>query len=203
MYAKTAESLVGDLLPAGKHTQGDLDGKELTANAKAIYVLRTLRAFWASDKNEISIDHVPWVMGQRTNLPALGIAACAKRLWSYILSGKDHKGDQVITPHDAYVKELQIAVAAGKHPNFLKEYDYLLIDEAQDLSDCQAALFLKGVKQSAIIVVGDEHQKLYAFRGATGQPFDDRMFPPSKTFYFTKSFRFGNEVARFASTILG
>ena len=202
IYPKTAVKLIGSMLPSGKHTSGENAGKKMTDNAVAIYVCRTLKSFFSSNADEVSIEHVPWVLGQQTDLPSVGVLACAKELWAYILQGRDNEGEPVTTPHDAYVKELQLEVSKGNFPDFLAEYDYLLLDEAQDLSDCQCALFLRGAKQSAIIVVGDEHQKLYAFRGATGQPFDNRVFPPSKTFYFTKSFRFGNEVAKVASTIL-
>lgn len=56
-------------------------------------------------------------------------------------------------------------------PNVLNlkaiKYDFIMIDEAQDLSMSQMELFLKCLKQgSRFIAVGDEKQSIYSFSGA-------------------------------------
>ena len=45
------------------------------------------------------------------------------------------------------------------------KYDYVFVDESQDLSPAQA-LFVKRLCKGRIIAVGDTHQAIYGFRGA-------------------------------------
>lgn len=47
--------------------------------------------------------------------------------------------------------------------------------------------------------VGDRHQAIYGFRGASNAM---ELIPSDETFYLTGSFRFGNEVAEVANRIL-
>jgi len=48
-----------------------------------------------------------------------------------------------------------------------RQFDYLFVDEAQDLNACQAAFILRSLKPTGrIIAVGDRKQSLYGFRGA-------------------------------------
>lgn len=48
-----------------------------------------------------------------------------------------------------------------------EKYDYVFVDEAQDLSAIQHEMVAKSVKMSGkIIAVGDPHQAIYGFRGA-------------------------------------
>lgn len=52
----------------------------------------------------------------------------------------------------------------------LKQYDTLLLDEAQDLNYCQQNLALRSGKR--IIAVGDKHQAIYGFAGADTKSMD-------------------------------
>lgn len=61
-------------------------------------------------------------------------------------------------------------------PNVLNlkafKYDFIMIDEAQDLSISQMELFMKCIKQgSRFIAVGDEKQAIYSFSGADAESF--------------------------------
>ena len=48
-----------------------------------------------------------------------------------------------------------------------KKYDYVMVDEAQDLNKAQLHLVLASIKKgSRIIAVGDRNQSIYGFRGA-------------------------------------
>ena len=52
----------------------------------------------------------------------------------------------------------------GLMPN---QFDYLFVDEAQDLNQAQLSLIMKAVKPTGrLIAVGDRHQSIYGFRGA-------------------------------------
>ena len=46
------------------------------------------------------------------------------------------------------------------------QYDYLFLDEAQDLNAAQAALILRCCRQGRILAVGDQRQSIYGFSGA-------------------------------------
>jgi DNA helicase-2/ATP-dependent DNA helicase PcrA len=55
-----------------------------------------------------------------------------------------------------------------------KRYDYVLVDEAQDLSPAQRALALKARKSNgAFIAVGDRRQAIYGFAGASLRSIDE------------------------------
>lgn len=48
-----------------------------------------------------------------------------------------------------------------------KKYDFVFVDEAQDLNNAQISLVMKSVKPNGrVIAVGDKNQAIYGFRGA-------------------------------------
>jgi len=52
------------------------------------------------------------------------------------------------------------------------KFDYVFIDECQDLSACQRELFLKALKpQGRFVAVGDPNQAIYGFAGADAESF--------------------------------
>lgn len=52
----------------------------------------------------------------------------------------------------------------------LMKFDFLMVDEAQDMNKCQIEFILKSIKETGrIIAVGDRRQSLYAFRGADSE----------------------------------
>jgi len=92
--------------------------------------------------------------------------------------------------HEIYLKHLEMFGGISN------DYDYLLIDEAQDLNPVLISL----VKNSRLpmIVVGDPFQSIYAFRGAVSamRMFDAPRLPLSQ------SWRFGPDVADVANHVL-
>lgn len=55
----------------------------------------------------------------------------------------------------------------------VRAFDYVFIDECQDLNACQRMLMLKAVKRNTgrFIAVGDKHQAIYGFAGADSDSF--------------------------------
>ena len=92
--------------------------------------------------------------------------------------------------HDAYLKFYQL-----QKPS-LSQYDTILVDEAQDISRAMLDVFLS--QSCTIILVGDEHQSIYAFRHAINA----MAIAPFPRFSLTNSFRFGPDIAKLASRIL-
>lgn len=190
-------------LPVGKSTKASAQDRPTTLapTTVALYVLRTLDRFMQSMDPHVRAEaHTPWSMTQSTDLSPQTIAEAAQALWDMIGSSQAPNGRRVPCPHDAYVKYLQL------HPEacvrLFREYNALLLDEAQDLSACQTSLLLGARGHCGVIVVGDVHQKIYGFRGGSALAFHARLYPPTATFHLTQSFRFGPEVATIATKIL-
>ena len=211
LRARDVVRLLGDSLPEGQltrtqamATQGGGRDHRLTPNAVATYVLATLQRFFYSDDTTIDPDrHVPAKVATDTDLKIRAVARCAQELWDSIRQGStDRNGKSVKCPHDAYVKLLQLQ-APHHSETFFKAFDVLLLDEAQDLSAAQVSILLRAKKHCGILIVGDVFQKIYGFRGGTAKAFNERLYPSSAQFQLTKSFRFGDCVAKIATEMLG
>lgn len=54
------------------------------------------------------------------------------------------------------------------------QFDYVLVDETQDLNECQQGLVQAAVKPEGIVIaVGDRYQSIYGFRGADPAAMDE------------------------------
>lgn len=87
------------------------------------------------------------------------------------------------------------------------DYDFVVIDEAQDLNPTHMGLFVKGPRRAgqriAHVLVGDPFQSLYAWRGARNALRDAKAeLRPHTLVKLTRSFRFGKEVAALATAVL-
>lgn len=69
-------------------------------------------------------------------------------------------------------------------------YDMILVDEFQD-TDPQQLEFLLRMNSPRLMVVGDDWQAIYSFRGATVQPFLDfkKLFPGTVLYPLTENYR--------------
>lgn len=96
--------------------------------------------------------------------------------------------------HDTYLKLYQLS-----EPDF--HYDYILFDEAQDANPVIVDLIMKQMSKgkTKLVVVGDSHQAIYAFRNAVNSL---NKFSHRDEFHLSKSFRFGSNIAHAANTIL-
>ena len=103
-----------------------------------------------------------------------------------LLKFADH--DLPIT-HDTYLKRFEM-----KHR--IEGFDYLLLDEAQDLNPVLISIARKAGIPT--IVVGDPYQSIYRFRGAV----DAMNAFDANELALTQSWRFGPEIARIANSIL-
>jgi len=99
----------------------------------------------------------------------------------------------VLCTHNTYLKLYQL-----KKPK-LSNFSVIYIDEAQDLNAVTLDIILGQKDHCKLIFVGDKFQQLYAWNGSinTMQNLD------CKAAKLSKSFRFGTELAKVASYILG
>ncbi len=116
------------------------------------------------------------------------LEGAAARLWERMSGPGDFPAN-----HDVYLK----LYVMGR-PRV--EWDYLLLDEAQDANPLALEFFnLAGEQGSQTIAVGDSHQQLYAWRGAVDAM---RQIDSHRRLTLTQSFRFGPAVAEVANRVL-
>lgn len=77
------------------------------------------------------------------------------------------------------------------------EIDVIMVDEAQDCNPSTLNIVERQIHPK--IVVGDENQQIYGFRGSVNAL---EKFKVSRTFSLTQSFRFGAEIAYLANCYL-
>lgn len=92
--------------------------------------------------------------------------------------------------HDGYLK--LYALARPTIPG-----DYIMLDEAQDTNG--VVLGMVEHQQAQLVCVGDRHQQIYEWRGAQNAMV---ALPAEREARLSTSFRFGPEIAGYASTIL-
>lgn len=116
----------------------------------------------------------------------------ARKLWQMMWTS----GSGAPIPHDAYFKRF-----AMMRPNL--GVDLIVFDEAQDANPVTTRLVRDQFELfgSKILYLGDEHQSIYAFRGASNAM---RDLPDQAHCYpLTQSWRFGPHTANKANLILG
>ena len=92
--------------------------------------------------------------------------------------------------HDVYLKNLEM------HGKLGSDYDYIMVDEAQDLNPL--LLSLVGRSGKPCIYVGDRKQSIYAFRGSI----DALSQIDAKSLPLSQSWRFGQSVADVSNFLL-
>lgn len=159
---------------------------------EAAITQRILTSFFASRDTEPSAAHADEAR-KVLNAQDYTVEQCvryASRVWDAM---KDKAG-QITIPHDAYLK-----MFVQSKPNL--GYQLLVFDEAQDANPITAQLVeMQREFGTKLLYLGDRHQSIYAFRGATnameGLPGDATVLP------LTQSWRFGPQTARTANLIL-
>ncbi|TGK86660.1 ATP-dependent helicase [Leptospira noumeaensis] len=85
------------------------------------------------------------------------------------------------------------------------QYQYILVDEYQDTNRIQAHIAcLLASKHRNILVVGDDAQCIYGFRGANVNNMLDfpKIFPNTKTIHLTKNYRSTQTILDLANAVL-
>jgi superfamily I DNA/RNA helicase len=87
--------------------------------------------------------------------------------------------------------------------NSITKYDFIFIDECQDLSKSQFAIATKyGKKEGRILAVGDPKQSIYGFTGADVESFERiKKYTQAKQLPLTKCFRCPSYVIAIAKSI--
>jgi superfamily I DNA/RNA helicase len=160
---------------------------------------KTLDAFKNSAETQINEGHIPREIhikylsklkySDRDRAERLAIHA-ANEIW---LSEKQKKADTPIT-HDSYLKLFEL------HDPQILGYDYFLVDEAQDVNPVVESILNKNTGNK--ILVGDSFQAIYGWRGAQNTLERLAKSDNLKTYFLTKSWRFGPEIAEKATKLI-
>ncbi|MEM4204988.1 MAG: ATP-dependent helicase, partial [Candidatus Methanomethylicaceae archaeon] len=84
-------------------------------------------------------------------------------------------------------------------------FKYILVDEYHDTSKLQSKiLYLLAKKYRNIMVVGDDAQSIYSFRGATVTNIIEfpKIYPDAKIFYLDINYRSTPEILNFANSVI-
>jgi hypothetical protein len=162
---------------------------DFSANLLANFVLNTIKNFCKTSSKCLDIRHFHQtltlkeleVKDELTNL----LFPIIHQHWLRMIGDNDFPID-----HDIYLKLWEMS-------NPQLDCDFILVDEAQD-SDPTSVSIVYNQKDKQVLYVGDKHQQIYTWRGATNV----MQTLPLEAIYLTQSFRFGDAVAETANLIL-
>lgn len=97
--------------------------------------------------------------------------------------------------HDCYVKTWQLGTGDDRP---IIPADYILLDEYQDTAPVFLDI-LKQQKHALLVMVGDDNQEIYAWRGAVNA---GKSFPDAPRKLLSQSYRFGQAIADVANSVL-
>ncbi|MCF8126185.1 MAG: UvrD-helicase domain-containing protein [Desulfotignum sp.] len=206
VMARTAHSLAfqakgfqyKDRLVKGFRANQVMAALDLDNYETARFTMDTLHRFLSSADPVVSALHVPAAARshyQRQGSKMPDLVDYANQLGRLMCNGQLPDIGMV---HDGYLKLYQLS---GPALNF----DCILLDEAQDINPVVSAIVLSQVRPEtsgnapAVIVVGDNHQQIYSFRGARDTL---NSLAAHQTCYLTQSFRFDNNIAKAANMVL-
>lgn len=163
----------------------------------ASIVLETLTKFLYSPDKEIQVKHMAGdcgrlvkILNQDENTVSQIILYQTQKLWAKMIETED---SAIPMMHDGYLKLFQLSNPA------LTGYDEFLVDEAQDSNPCTLSIIFK--QSGKIILVGDDQQAIYGWRGARNA-LAFAIKQGAAVHYLTGSFRFGENIARVANAVL-
>lgn len=113
--------------------------------------------------------------------------------------------DQIFLPYMLFSKVPAI------QEKYRQRYKYIFVDEFQDTNNSQARLLSRifDSRKNKIMVVGDDDQGIYGFRGASIENIIDMQYfmtePEAgiKTYFLTKNFRSGEKIINFVNNVIG
>lgn len=167
-------------------------GVTLKPRSLGFLTAKTVQRFCQSGDDEVNLRHVPLsgklelIDPQYQDQFKVYLSKLAAHLWDRMSDPKD----DAPLGHDGYLKLWSLS-----QPQL--NYDFILLDEAQDTNE--AVLSVLRRQDSHLTLVGDKHQQIYEWRGATNAM---ASIETDAEAVLTHSFRFGDTVANAASSIL-
>lgn len=173
--------------------------KVVTSNTCKGYIINALNCFFSSVDRELKLDHFEKIAPKWIDKEYFVNVFCKNALLkpAELLLENIINTESICFPlsFPATLKIYQLS-----KPNLYLEYDYVIVDEAQD-TDLVTLDILNNqdLEKLQMIVVGDSFQNIYTWRGTKDALTNVDI---DTTLYLSKSFRFGADLALFASSIL-
>lgn len=153
---------------------------------------RTLNAFYSSTDAEIGPAHLEalrdWGLSEDEQAVVL---AHSQSAWKKIIA----PGSTLPVTHDTYLK-----LWSMQDPKL--RYDYIILDEAQDTNPLTERLVVSQLEHARLLAIGDRHQSIYGFRGATNAMQNLRAIEGSRVVAMPRTWRFGERTAEMANKLL-
>ncbi|MDR1486380.1 MAG: AAA family ATPase [Deltaproteobacteria bacterium] len=168
-----------------KHLQKQYDIARIVLEAYNDWLLsdhKTPDSFFKSSRAKIAAKLGPGEIKPKQ------IFTLVKSVWQASLAG------EFTMPHNGYLKLFELTVGDA-----LDHFDYILVDEAQDLNDCMISIIISNSAKK--VFVGDPYQQIYGFNGAV-DALAKTAVKGAANFYLTKSFRCPAEIAEVANQYL-
>ncbi|CAD7703586.1 unnamed protein product, partial [Ostreobium quekettii] len=182
-----------------------INKKTTFIRAMVAKVIRTLKKYWKSDDPEILTKHVPTHSGgsemeEQERQRCLSYARAVHNIMIQSDATKERGGTSgICMTFDAFLKTFSLYCKNSYW--YLcdrngRQYDYILVDEAQDLNPpmCELISSHAGRGHTALILVGDSHQRIYSFNNCIDSLAEGRDLKFDYTFPLTGTFRSREEV---------
>lgn len=172
-----------------------VDGRRFAPGFLAGQLMAGVRNFCASGDERISPRHLPAINVSVDDLQNQTFTRAVRDALNEPLQDAwrdlESLDGRLPFTHDTYLKLFQLS-----HPRL--GADVVLLDEAQDSSDCVLAI-IADQTDAQVVVIGDTYQQLYAWRGAVNAM---AKVHTDETAYLTACFRFGPEIAEVGNVAL-
>ncbi len=169
--------------------------KVITAAGMGIAVKETVARFEQSADDKIAGKHVSFAPAKQfLNDSSFDKAEYAAIIQSYaelLWKERVNPRSPILATHDTYLKLYQLS-----KPD-LSQFQIIYLDESQDSNDCVIDI-VQRQDNCRIILVGDDAQTLYAWRGSSNAM---KKFNGAVS-QLTTSFRFGPKIAEVAKAVL-
>lgn len=155
-------------------------------------VIKTLNLFFKSPEQGLRDQHIP--KSRRDEMSAEAAAECVKHARAILQSICER---EVTMTFDAYLKFFAVLCMRNRASLHTpgREYDFILVDEGQDLNPPMEQVIAAHVGGPArVILVGDPHQSIYSFNNCRNALRDDGSLDFFATFHLTGTFRSRGEV---------
>lgn len=153
---------------------------------------KTLASFYSSVDSEINESHLAVVADWGlTPLEEELVLGHARRAWQKIIA----PGSTMPVTHDTYLK---LWTMSGPRLN----YACMILDEAQDTNPLTEQLVMAQLDHCRLLAIGDRHQSIFGFRGATNAMQNLRALEGSRVVTMPRTWRFGPRTADVANKIL-
>lgn len=115
----------------------------------------------------------------------------------FIMEGIKHLTKANKLSHSAYYKEVY-SIALRENIDLFEDFDFIVVDEAQDMDKVFKKLIELSGKPK--LIIGDSSQSIYAWRGAIDMM--STLTIPHEKFGLSYSFRYDNDVCQLAHLLL-